>query len=255
MPARRNPLSLCILPALAALLAAPAARAEEPPALFGARGQVALDDIVGLSGGGSRYGYPLTLPLALGTVSYGFSGVLGYSRNATGPSPTNLDGSQGTASTVWMAPSFDVFVRDRLSIGGAVSASYGWGERTTIVSPLQTQHMEGRGYAYAIVPRIGYAIPFGPSFALWPRLGLGLTGGSTNYASNMAGGDFRSESHTFIADIELGLVARVHRYIYVRASPDLMLRLGRSQSTVSSGQENTIVSVGATAGLGILLGS
>jgi len=262
MPARRGPFVLSSLPALAVLLIASAGRAEEPARPFGERGQVALDNIVALSAGGSRFGYPLVLPGSAGASSFaiGYSGILGYSHDTTSHSPGQPGGSSSITNTLWIAPSLDVFVGAHFSVGATIAASYAYGEQSQTSFDGKTVLREGSGYGFAIAPRVGYVIPLGPSFALWPRITIGYTGGHTEYGSATPGGQFFSSNGSLRGIAELGLVARVHPSIYLRAAPELVIGVSESTRTSSVGNRvedrdsDFAVRLGATAGLGILLG-
>lgn len=261
MPAPRRLFVLSFLPALAALLVTSAARAEEPAKPFGGRGQVAFDDIVALSVGGSRFGYPLVLPVGMGSGSLGvgYSGILGYSSSTTFRNPGQPGGNKGTTDTMWISPSLDVFVRGHFSVGATLAASYGTGEGEQLDFNGQVQRSKGSGYGFAIAPRVGYVIPLGTSFALWPRLTLGYSGGYTNFESTAPGRSVDWSNQNFRGIAELGLVARLHRYVYLRAAPELVIsatrRAGSGFNPISGEAQNEFsVRLGATAGVGILLG-
>ncbi|UQA56373.1 hypothetical protein [Polyangium aurulentum] len=261
MFARRGLSVLSSLPALAALLVATAGRAEESAKPFGERGQVAFDDIVALTAGGSRFGYPLTLPGSAGSSSFsiGYSGMLGYEHDTTSYSPGQPGGSASVTDTMFLAPSLDVFVGGGFSVGATIAASYAFGKLSQTSFDGETRIMEGSGYGFAIAPRVGYVIPIGPSFALWPRITIGYSGGYTAYDSDTPGAAFTSANGSVRGIAELGLVARVHRMVYLRAAPELVIGVSDASRTGSGTLQTNeshdfAVRLGARAGLGILLG-
>ncbi|MDI1482696.1 hypothetical protein [Polyangium sp. y55x31] len=262
MPGHRVLFVLSFLPALAALLAPSTTRAEESTKPFGSRGQVALDDIVSLSAGGSPLGYPLVLPLGggMGSIGLGYGGIAGYSRSTTSRTPGQPGGYESTTDVVWFAPSLDVFVGSHFSIGGTVAASYARGAQEVVTFDRGTQRSEGSGFGFAIAPRVGYVVPLGASFALWPRLTLAYGGGDTGFVGETPNAAFRSSNRSIRGIAELGLVARIHRYVYLRAAPTLVVAATRSSvpgaaAMVMTNDQNFTVRLGATAGLGILLGN
>lgn len=250
MPARRSLLSLCFLPAFAALFFARAALAEEPQAPFGGRGQVALDNLVGLSSRSSAT-YPIPLPTGLGSISYGYDGILGYRHETLRSTPNQPGGYASSVDMAWFAPSVDVFVRERLSIGGTIAVSLAHGKSTSNGNLGTPFPVESNGFGFTVMPRIGYAIPLGSTFAVWPRLGIGYSGGLTaTTSSNTAPWGER-----WMGDAELGLVTRLHRYVYLNVAPRLSVTVNRISAVPGSRWENTTIQLGGTAGFGILLGS
>jgi hypothetical protein len=263
MPAPRSLFVVSLFPALAAVLVTSVGRAEEPARSFGERGQVAFDDIVALSAGGTRLGYPLVIPLSGGmggSAAFGYSGILGYSHAETSRFPGQPGGYAGATDTAWFAPSVDVFVGRHFSLGGTIAASYARFAHEVVRFDGQVERSEGSGYGFAVAPRVGYVIPVGASFAFWPRLTIGYNGGATGSESNLPGGSARSENRSFLGVAELGLVARIHRRVYLRAAPELVLRVSRASGTIpwTSGghaeDRGFAVRLGASAGLGVLLG-
>lgn len=149
------------------------ASVEKPP--IGGRGRVVID----LAGfGGASAG--LT---GFGTLG-GFAGPVYFS---------SIDGSY----IVGLAPSADVFVTERLSLGARVSV--GW----TKVGPFGDFSAGG-------APRIGYALPISSSFAFWPRLGVGA--------------DFGGLGQTYFADADAGFVMRVSKHLLVDLGPVVTVR-------------------------------
>jgi hypothetical protein len=254
MPARRHSLPHCILAALATLFAAPAAFAEEAQAPFGNRGQVALDKIFEVSSSGGSSAPPaIYLPYGLGSIGYGYRGIAGYMHDSTNTNTTG--GQKSSADMVWLAPSVDVFVHDRVSIGGTLAVSLARGTSTIPgVLGQEPQTVTGTGFGFTVMPRVGYAIPLGSTFALWPRVGFGYGASSASYDDSLM--DARPPwTDRWMGEAELGLVARLHRHVYVNLAPRLALTVNRTGSESGSRWDRTYVELGAAAGFGILLGS
>jgi hypothetical protein len=64
-----------------------------------------------------------------------------------------------------LRPAADVFVIDRLSIGGAIEFTYTGVRIGNVTADLTT---------FTVMPRVGYSIPLGDKFAFWPQGGVGV---------------------------------------------------------------------------------
>jgi len=248
--------------ALALALVAPAARAEESPRAFGERKQVALDDIIALGTGGSRFASPPIVPSGMvgGGAPIGYGGMIGYSHDEASRAVGQPGGYQSMADSAWLAPSVDVFVGGHVSIGGTISGSYADSISESFTFDRRVERRMGGGVGFGIGPRVGYVIPLGSSFALWPRLAIGYIGGLYEYELNPQGGAVGWYNSSWRGVADLGLVARVHRNVYLRAAPELVFTMSRF-ATRNDGSFNAVddgrslaFRVGATAGIGILLG-
>jgi len=245
---RRRPFALHILAALAALFSASSAYADEPAKPFGERGSIAFDDIFRLGIGRSGVVRSIIPTHLRGEVpSYG--GVIGYS---------NGDGKDSQFDRMWFNPSFDVFVTGGLSIGANVAVmhenithrlGFGVGDDDGFIFVRRTK-------AFTVMPRVGYAIPISPSFALWPRLAIGYIGGYVDKVSHDGSGN-REVLSKCMAVVDVGLVARVHRNIYLRAAPELSIGIETPESRCSLPARSTQLTVdfGGTVGIGLLFGS
>jgi hypothetical protein len=125
---------------------------------FGSRGMLAIDDLVGYESA--------PLPGIGGLGSLGFVGALGAYKWTSHSNPSNNDGSTTPSevkiTTLWLAPSLDWFVVDRVSIGGSIGVSNTHAE----VSGGGQQDIFGA----QIAPRVGYAVPLTRAIAFWPRI-------------------------------------------------------------------------------------
>lgn len=88
--------------------------------------------------------------------------------------------TEGETSTLELAPAIDYFIAPQISLGGHVLFGY-------------ANFGSGRGSASAIGfgPRIGFNLPLGPMFSLYPRLGF-----SYEHFTRSAGG--MSQSKNFL---------------------------------------------------------
>lgn len=251
-----------LLAAFLVLFAAPAAFAETPTRPFGASGEVAIEDLVAVRSSG-----------------LGFLGVLGPASSSFGPvAPPALYGIVGyengegeiqpgagvkvTASNLWVAPSLDVFVTNRVSLGLTAGIARGWGEQR-LSTQEELPRERGRSYTLAIAPRLGYVFPLGAGFSLWPRLGVGFTGSRADTAQPTSGGAERTTSTAggirWSGGVDLGIIFRPTRHLFFSATPEVSVVYGIAGqmiegTTVYVGQ-STRMRFAGTLGMGVLLGT
>ncbi|WP_437835635.1 hypothetical protein [Sorangium sp. So ce1153] len=219
------------------------ARASEPEIdHFGGRGQVALDNVVGVTTEGGHLG-PNMIAGARNQQSWGaagYTGILGYTFSDTRSSRTH---------TGWISPSMDVFVTDQLSVGGTLGLSYMSGK-----SRMPDDYIaKGHSLAFSVVPRVGYAIALNEPITLWPRVGLG-------YSGARAEAIWQDEAHqsmsALIGVADLGLVYRPTKHVYLHVAPELVLRVASIKGPQGGGLEDSgSLQLGLTGGLGFLLNS
>jgi hypothetical protein len=92
-------------------------------------------------------------------ISTGLRGNLNF-----GLRSTDTNGATAGPGFV-LRPALDVFVIDRLSIGGALEFTY-----TSFNLGPATADL----FTFTVMPRIGYSLPLGDKFAFWPQGGLGV---------------------------------------------------------------------------------
>ncbi len=262
MHSLRYPFVLRVIPALTALLtilaAANLARADEPQKVFGEQGEVALDDIFTVNIGASRIGNTLVPMLSRGMVR-DYGGIVGYAYDDFSRFPGQIGGSVSRLEEVWFNPSVDVFVAHGLSIGVNFTAMYESGMRQVKYrfDDGDAILIASRGWGFTVLPRVGYAIPLSESFTVWPRLALGYSLGYLDVVGENWGERYGGISSTCMAIVDVGLVARVHRNVYLRAAPqlsvDLQTPVGRCG--IPARLEHVFVAAGMTAGVGLLFGS
>jgi opacity protein-like surface antigen len=144
----RMTLALCVV----LVVAAPAARAEEPapPAETTTRP-------VTSSGG----------PLAISSGPFGDAGQLVFSMASEGEFPFRFSKAGGGDWTLRLRPSLDYFIKEHLSVGGLVRIDTGGGQSTI-----------GLG------ARVGYDLALASAVSLWIRGGLSYDHTSGNNASS-----------------------------------------------------------------------
>ncbi len=96
-----------------------------------------------------------------------------------------LDHGYDTRVDLELDPAFDVFVVRRLSLGVGSTLSYSFA-RTSPSSSL-----------IAVSPRVGYAVPLGRLFALWPRVSFDFA-----YATDSGGAHHRILSSTLFVPVD-----------------------------------------------------
>ncbi|WP_159396654.1 hypothetical protein [Sorangium cellulosum] len=137
---------------------------------------------------------------------------------------------------------------DRISVGATVGFSYSASEYDVGGSDDVGTAPDGHAYAISAVPRVGYAIALSEPLTLWPRAGMGYAG-----ARAERGG--RYEMNAWIGIVDVGLVYRPTRHVFLHVAPELGLRMARQKGESGVFQENNALNFGFTGGLGILLNS
>jgi hypothetical protein len=223
---------------IADLLCVTSARAERELIVpFEEGGHLVLDQLSGLrlsSGAGMSYGGP--------------AGVSFRS--------TKVDGAGETSTTtLWLAPSFDVFVTDHVSLGALLEVTHSWGS-----IEQAGQHLELPGTtSTTLLPRIGFYVPLGlgDRVGLWPRASVGYTSvASVSYAA--AGSvPVRDTFHALMLDLDVAVVYRFGETFFMRAGPAVGATLGGQGSEESgsgtAGGSGTVWEVSGVLGLGMNL--
>lgn len=152
---------------------------------FGTKGQISLNSTGSSLSGTTGISF-LTPFVAMGTTS------------TTSPDrPTGAGTTSTTTRTTTFAlnPGIDVFVIDHLSIGGEVAlgrTSFSNESKVTTPAGTNTTTTDSSDTFFGLMPRIGYAIPLGKSFSLWPRAQIGFlrtSGDDTTEMRSFAGLD------------------------------------------------------------------
>src|SRR5512132_1779246 len=107
---------------------------------------------------------------------FGDAHVLALSSDANVSSHyVSVSPGDASSTTFVLVPALDWFVAERLSLGGFALVS------TTSTS---TAMMDSSATALGIGPRVGYAVPLGSRFTLWPKLGVSWVHASVGDASD-----------------------------------------------------------------------
>jgi hypothetical protein len=160
---------------------------------------------------------------------------------------------------------FDVFVIQGLSLGGSVMVLYGTGTTSTTYSPDPYDEGDESDQpsrtTYLVAPRVGYAFPVGPAFAIWPRGGVTYT----NYrmardADQVDGSTVEVTSSIDFTDVslEVMVVASPVPNFAILFGPYVDIPLGGGTKYTVDGEEDpdrpevdlSYLSYGVTAGIG-----
>lgn len=210
----------------------------------GGRGQLAFDNITGLrisAAGGLQYAGPLGIATQRYSVAdYGGRGDTIYH-----------------LTTFWIAPAADYFVIDQLSVGGMIELASTSGSVDIPLSPTADQNFDLPSTThFSLLPRVGYMIPIGDRFGIWPRGGIGYVSRQvvTNPGNNASRDTFSALS--FFANC--GFIYRMNETFFIDAAPEIAFSLGGSHSSTnpagaSVSADAGFFQFGIFTGLGILL--
>ncbi len=177
----------------------------------GQKGQLAIDQISGMRLGVNPNGPALTYYGPVGVAFQSYS-------QATGDFP----GATATVhqTTVWLAPSADVFVIDHLSVGGLVEIASTSGSIDTPKNPGQTVSTDLQTLTtFTLLPRVGWLFALGDRWGIWPRAGIGYT---SQGLGGTAGTNVRSDDvHGLILDLDVGFLFRLNETFFLRAAPEI----------------------------------
>jgi hypothetical protein len=205
---------LGLVVALLFFLHAPAARAERDLLVpFHEAGHLVFDQLSGVRLGAAD--------------GFSYAGPLGFASRTTRIGTTTTD-----TTSVWIAPSADVFVTDHLSLGALVEIGHTWGSHE---QDGEQQALPGTS-SVVLLPRAGFYVPFGDRFGVWPRAGLGYRATAT----------FQS----MVLDVDVSVVYRFTEHFFLRAGPEIALTLG---GKVNGAADGSIVQISGVFGFGVNL--
>jgi len=238
---------------VAAVCAAPAiARAEEVFPAFGSEGQLVVSDLLGVRSSGIGYlGVMSPSGSALGQVPV-LSGLVGFAHDESTVAQ-GFPSIRSVWNTVSVAPSLDVFVARRLSIGAMVGYSY---SHQTLTAPAGLGVLGAPNETatlFAIAPRLGYVVPLGHGLFVWPRLG-----GAYSYAHIEQGAPRTlSVQRALTVGADVGLVYQPIRNVYLSAAPEISLsslEVETQQATLGMSTEESVrVRLAGTVAMGLVL--
>lgn len=139
--------------------------------------------------------------------------------------------SETSTTSLWFAPSADIFVTDHLSLGGLIEIGHTWG---AIEGGGQRLELPGTT-SMTFLPRVGFYVPFTDRIGIWPRAGVGYT--SVESVSFLSTGSVpvRDTFHAMLLDVDLSLVYRFGETFFMRAGPEVGVTLGGRHSVESNG--------------------
>lgn len=225
----------------AALFASTSAHAAQRELLTkaGEAGTVAIDQLSGFRMS-SLGGFSYAAPVGVTYQSLHTEGIGG------GPAVTQK------TTTLFLAPAFDVFVTDGISVGGLVELA--WQNTSASVTPPGAASFKvdlPATTSFTLLPRLGYLLRFGDRVALWPRLGVGY--GSRQVVTAAAE---KATTGALLLDVDVGLLYRVNETFYLRFAPQITLSPTGSTSqplvgggSVSAG--STFLVFSSTVGFGL----
>lgn len=204
--------------ALAALLAAAEARAEEAEPVLGRPGQVVLPELVGLRSGVPAHYFGSSVGLVLSDVGWG--GIIGYSRGQQSQQVFVEGGGLTTrvsdSESFWVAPAVDIFVSRRISIGVGVGVL--WNQQRFVSDSTID---DARSFSVGMNPRIGYLVPMGHGLSFWPRLGVGFSYSESSAVQASYGQTQASISRAVTGIADLALVYHPAPHLLFKVAPQI----------------------------------
>jgi hypothetical protein len=183
-----------------------ATRAPSARGPLGGRGTVVLDRLVGV----------WSAPASVGLGAIG----LGVGPFSAGYATTDILSGSGQRTEVKTAslqidPSIDVFVSERVSVGGAASFGiFDSKQAGDLASPVSHSRRQ-----LAVSPRVGYVFPISRTVAFWPRLSLGYSHERMAFAYSPA-----SRQNAVAAGLHAGLVVGLTEHLLLTAGPRVSVR-------------------------------
>ncbi len=213
----------------------------------GGKGTLAIDNITGLRVNAFS-GVSYAGPLGISTSRYSQDGLTAGDPNQT-----------VHQTTIWLAPAADYFVIDHLSIGGFVEiASLSGSVDTQTIGTGTVNNDLPTTTNFTLLPRIGYLIPIGDRFAIWPRGGIGYAYRGTSSLTGAGRGAVVANKDSYSAlvlDLNVDFLFRINETFFLVAAPDLGASLGGSHTNMQGGVQRSsnanILQFSVLTGLGI----
>lgn len=176
---------------------------------------------------------------------FGFAGPLGFTYQSS-----NIDAGAGfpsatqRATTLFVAPSLDVFVAEQFSVGGTVQ--FQWQNQSLELEPGGKVDLPAT-LGFSIVPRLGYLFRIGDRIGIWPRLGAGY---STSQVATGPGS--KATSNALLLEADVGFVYRVNEVFFLRLAPALTLSpVGGTSVGSGASRTTTFLAFSSTLGFGL----
>ncbi len=162
---------------------------------------------------------------------------------------TSAGDAQAKTTRLWLAPSADVFVTEHLSLGGIVDVSYAFGSTK---ASGQEVSLPGTT-SITVVPRVGFYVPLGDRFGVWPRLGVGYA--RVEGASVQAGAPVRETFQSLLLEGDLSLVYRFDETFFLRAGPSISVSVGGRREVEGgvAGVDGSVLAVTGAMAFGVNL--
>lgn len=237
------PVRLRLVAALALLFFWPrSARSERELIVpFHEGGHVVLDQLSGLR-----------LDATSGVAYAGPAGIASRSTRSDALAPGG-PASETSTTSIWLAPSADVFVTDHLSVGGRVEIARTWG---AIEGGGRRLELPGTT-SMTFLARVGFFVPFGDRVGLWPRAGVGWCSVESVSFVSTGGAPTRDTFRAMLLDVDLSLVYRFGETFFMRAGPEVGVTLGGRQTSVTAGSSAgagaSVLQISGTIGFGVNL--
>lgn len=173
----------------------------------------------------------------------GYAGPVGVSSH----DDKSDGGNESKTTTLWLAPSADLFVTDHLSLGGTIEVAHTWGSVKSGASGESRLELPGTT-TLSFVPRVGFYVAVTDRIGIWPRVGFGWTSVESAYVS---GGAVATDMFkAMLLDADLGLVYRFHETFFMKAGPEITTTLGGEHSAPGAGSGSSL-QVSAVLGFGM----
>jgi hypothetical protein len=216
-------------------------RSAKPPSALGTAGTVVLSDLLGLGAGSA----PQVGLGASGALQPMMTGWLVYQK-----SETTMRGTSYRLTTFALAPTLDVFIADRVSLGGQLTAFHTSFDSDPSYS--NTSSLTGAG----LRPRLGYVVPLGDTLAFWPRAFGAIAVAGRKETITALDGTPHVSSDTLLSwsvGAEGDLVARLGRVVLLTLGPTVAYGKVQRADTTSSETTNSTISFGVRGGISLVL--
>lgn len=179
---------------------------------------------------------------------FSYAGPLGFATRTT-----RIGTSEASTTTVWIAPSADVFVTEHLSLGGLVEVAHTWGSVEEGGARLELPGTT----SLTFLPRAGFYVPIGDRFGVWPRVGLGWR---SVESARFVSGETAATRETFrsmLLDADVSVVYRFNEQFFMRVGPAVAVTLGgtvtEESAGTSTGADGSVVQISGVVGFGVNL--
>jgi hypothetical protein len=162
-------------------------------------------------------------------------------------------GSETSTTSIWLAPSADIFVTDHLSVGGLIEVGHTWG---AIEGGGRRVELPGT-MSLTFMPRVGFYVPLGDRIGIWPRAGFGWSSIESVSFLSTGSAPTRETFRAMLLDVDLSLVYRFGETFFMRAGPEVGVTLGgrRTEETAgtNAGGGASVLQISGVVGFGMNL--